>query len=81
VAHTLELDASRAIARINQLTHDSLVDFFRREVSAGNLTKGTSPEDLADYLLALQFGLGVMARNGADLETLDRVIECAVSKV
>jgi AcrR family transcriptional regulator len=77
----LPADASRAIARINQLTHDSLVDFFRREVSAGNLTKGTSPEDLADYLLALQFGLGVMARNGADLETLDRVIECAVSKV
>jgi AcrR family transcriptional regulator len=46
----LPADASRAIARINQLTHDSLVDFFRREVSA-------------------------------DLKTLDRVIECAVSKV
>ena len=77
----LPADASRAIARINQLTHESLVDFFRREVSAGNLAKGTSPEDLADYLLALQYGLGVMARNGTDLETLDRVIECAVSKV
>ncbi|MDJ0751134.1 MAG: TetR/AcrR family transcriptional regulator [Woeseiaceae bacterium] len=77
----LPANASQAIARINQLTHDSLVDFFRREISAGNLANGTSPENLADYLLALQFGLGVMGRNGTDLDTLDRVIECAVSKV
>ena len=77
----LPANASQAIARINQHTHESLVDFFRREVSAGNLAKGTAPEDLAGYLLALQYGLGVMARNGTDLETLDRVIECAVSNV
>ncbi len=77
----LPANASQAIARINQLTHDSFVDFFRREVSAGNLAKETSPEDLADYLLALQYGLGVMARKGTDLGTLDRVIECAVSNV
>jgi hypothetical protein len=32
-------------------------------------------------MLAMQDGLGVLARNGAKRETLDRVIEYAVAKI
>ena len=77
----LPAGALEAIAQINEQTQTSLVDFFRHEVSLGNLPKGTSPEDLANYMLAMQYGLGVMARNGAKRETLDRVIEYAVTKI
>ena len=73
--------ALEAITQINEQTQISLVDFFRQEISAGNLPKGTCAEDLANYMLAMQYGLGVMARNGAKRETLDRVIECAVTKI
>ena len=73
--------ALEAITQINEQTQMSLVDFFRHEISVGNLPKGTSAEDLANYMLAMQYGLGVMARNGAKRETLDRVIEYAVTKI
>jgi hypothetical protein len=36
-------------------------------------------EVLADYLLALQYGLAVMARNRTKREILDKVIEFAVA--
>ena len=73
--------ALEAITRINEQTQISLVDFFRHEITNGSLPKGTSPADLANYMLAMQYGLGVMARNGAKRETLDRVIEYAVTKI
>jgi hypothetical protein len=37
----------------------------------------TTPEVLADYLLTLQFGLALMARDGIEKERLDRVIRHA----
>jgi AcrR family transcriptional regulator len=77
----LPAGALEAITRINEQTQISLVDFFRNEISVGNLPTGASAEDLANYMLAMQYGLGVMARNGAKRETLDRVIEYAVTKI
>jgi AcrR family transcriptional regulator len=71
--------ASRAIAKINQLTRGSLIDFFRHEASAGNLGDAGSPEVLADYLLTLQYGLAVMGRNRVRSEHLEAVIEYAVA--
>jgi AcrR family transcriptional regulator len=77
----LPAGALEAINRINEQTQISLVDFFRHEISVGNLPKGASAEDLANYMLAMQYGVAVMARNGANRETLDRVIEYAVTKI
>jgi AcrR family transcriptional regulator len=75
----LPAGASEAVAKINDLTLSSFIDFFRHEVSAGNLADTHSAEALADYLLTLQYGLAVMARKGAKREDLDAVIECAVA--
>jgi AcrR family transcriptional regulator len=76
----LPAGASRAVARINQLTRSSLVDIFRHEASAGDLGDASSPEVLADYLLTLQYGLAVMARDRAKRKALDAVIDYAVAK-
>jgi AcrR family transcriptional regulator len=76
----LPTGASQVVAKINQLTRSTLVDFFRHEASAGNLADTSSAEVLADYLLTLQYGLAVMARNRAKLEILDNVIEFAVAE-
>lgn len=75
----LPAGASQAVAKINQRTRSTLIDFFRHEVSAGNLADTSSVEVLADYLLALQYGLAVMARNRTKRENLDKVIEFAVA--
>ena len=76
----LPASASQAVSKINQLTRNTLVDFFRQEASVGNLTSGSSAEVLADYLLTLQYGLAVMARNKAKRKLLEGVIEHAVAK-
>ena len=76
----LPAGVSQAVAKINQLTRKTLIDFFRQEASTGTLGKTNSPDVLADYILTLQYGLAVMARNGANRKVLDDVIEYAVSK-
>jgi AcrR family transcriptional regulator len=76
----LPAGVSQAVAKINQLTRKTLIDFFRQEASTGTLGKTNSPDVLADYILTLQYGLAVMARNGANRKILDDVIEYAVSK-
>ena len=76
----LPAGVSQAVSKINQLTRKTLIDFFRQEASDGTLAVTDSPEVLADYLLTLQYGLAVMARNRAKPKVLEDVIEYAVSK-
>lgn len=74
----LPAGATQAVAKINQLTRNALVDFFHQEALVGNVISGSSAEVLADYLLTLQYGLAVMARNKAKRKLLERVIEHAI---
>ena len=76
----LPTGASQAIVSINRLTRSILIDFFHHEASAGHLTNTGSAEVLADYLLTLQYGLAVMARNKVKRETLESIIEYAVAE-
>jgi len=75
----LPSNALQAITNINQLTNNVLVDFFSTEKTQGNITSNRSAEELADYLLTLQYGLAVMARSGAKLSELKKVIGTAIS--
>lgn len=75
----LPAEASRTVEGINQQTRETFVEFFRHEASAGSLGNVESAEVLADYLLTIQYGLAVMARTNAKLESLEKVIEHAVS--
>ena len=71
----LPSDASQAILKINEGTKSSLTAFFTSEIAAGNVTSERSPAVLANYILSLQFGLAVMARNGAKLAELNEIIK------
>jgi len=76
----LPSSAHQAIIKINDITKSTLVEFFNAEKAKGNISSECSPLMMANYLLTLQFGLAVMARNGAGLEELDGVIKHSISK-
>ncbi|WP_415906588.1 TetR/AcrR family transcriptional regulator [Neptuniibacter sp. QD72_48] len=73
-------DASQTIFKINEVTKHSLTEFFNKEMSEGNLTSERSPAMLANYILSLQFGLSVMARNGASLTELKEIIKVSTDQ-
>ena len=71
---------SQSVAKINQTTRKTFIEFFGQEAAtSGSRTNEDSTQVLADYLLTLQYGLAVMARNGVKQKALDDVIEYAVS--
>ncbi len=72
-------DAVQTIYKINGASIDAFVSFFDDEQMKGNIVSTASSEVLADYLLALQFGLAVLARNGAKRDRLKLVIDHALS--
>lgn len=78
-SHCLPSDAAHAITEINAETIKAFIGFFANEEQQGNLTSTSSPEVLASYLLTLQYGLAVMARNGTKRNILDKVIEHSIS--
>jgi hypothetical protein len=39
-----------------------------------------APNTLAKYLLTLQFGLAITARNGSDMEELEEVINVSIGQ-
>jgi AcrR family transcriptional regulator len=69
--------AEETILSINTASTKAFVSFFRDEQSKGHIESSASPEVLADYLLGLQFGLAVMARNGIKRARLERMIDHA----
>jgi AcrR family transcriptional regulator len=71
-------NAAKNISAMNQQTVISLTDFFQKEQQKGNLNDKFSPNTLANYLLTLQFGLAVSARNGSDMEELEEVINFSI---
>ena len=77
----LPADAVQTVLSINTASTEAFVSFFRDEQSKGNLETTTSPEVLADYLLTLQFGLAVMARDRVEEERLEEVIRHAVGTI
>ena len=68
------------ISAMNQQTVISLTDFFEKEQQKGNLNEKLSSNTLANYLLTLQFGLAISARNGSDMEELEEVINFSIGQ-
>jgi len=64
---------------INTLTLLTLTEFFEKEQQRGNLQNKRSAKAVANYLLTLQFGLAVSARNGSNIEDLTEVINVSLN--
>ncbi len=75
----LPADAVHAVAHINEASINAFINFFKNEQEKENISLTSTPEALADFLLTLQFGLAVMARNGVKHDRLKQIISHAVS--
>ncbi|AEF54428.1 TetR/AcrR family transcriptional regulator [Marinomonas posidonica] len=75
----LTAETKQAVEKINSDSKNAFIDFFEKEKRKGNITSTSSPEALADYLMATQFGIAVLARNKATPQQLQHVIENAVA--
>lgn len=67
---------SNQVTDINQQSLAFLQAFFEQEKAASNV-EGNA-QTMANYLLTLQFGLAVAARNGSDMTELDNTIALSV---
>ncbi len=77
----LPQQAVDSILQINGASIQGLIEVLEDEKAQGKLDADTSVEQLADYLLTLQFGLAVMARNGATLDRLKQVIQTGLASI
>ena len=73
-------NCAKTINSINQQTILTLTEFFEKEQQVENLIEGTSPDTLANYLLTLQFGLAISARNGSSIEELKAVVNFSIGQ-
>ena len=80
VGDCLPDNATKNISAMNQQTVISLTTFFEKEQQEGNLNEKCSAKTLANYLLTLQFGLAISARNGSNMEELIEVIDFSIGK-
>ena len=71
-------NSTALINTVNQRTLITLANFFEKEQQTGSLSDEHSPKVLANYLLTLQFGLAVSARNGSTIEELKEVVNLAL---
>jgi len=78
--HCLPENSAKNINAINQQTIFTLTDFFEKEQQVGNLIEGNSSNAIANYLLTLQFGLAVSARNGSNMEDLKEVVNFSIGQ-
>ena len=79
--YCLPENSATSINAINQQTIITLTDFFEKEQQVGNLIDGNSSNAIANYLLTLQFGLAVSARNGSNLEDLKEIVNFSIDQL
>jgi AcrR family transcriptional regulator len=77
---SLPENSATNINGINQQTILTLTDFFEKEQQVGNLIDENSPNTIANYLLTLQFGLAISARNGSNMEELKEIVNFSIGQ-
>lgn len=70
----------QVIQKTNSETLTALRQFLEKEQDLGHLNAVHSPETVANYILTLQFGLAVAAKNGSDFEALQQTIYLATAQ-
>lgn len=59
----------------------TLIAIFSKEQKQGALPQETDVEQLTSYVIAVLYGIGVLAKNGATMKTLQPVIKIAVKTI
>jgi hypothetical protein len=71
--------ANDLISELNGMAIERLSDFFAREQAQGTIRSDSSPHALALYLISVNSGMAVLARNGATPSELDEMIDHVVA--
>jgi AcrR family transcriptional regulator len=67
------------LTNIREETQQYLTAFFAQEQESGTISRQSSPKSLALYLMSINSGMAVLARNGATQDELDEIIEHVVT--
>ena len=73
--------ANDLISEFNTMARSQLTDFFAQEQAKGTLNSQSSPDTLALYLMSINSGMAVLARNGATPAELSQMIEHVVASL
>ncbi|MCU7931847.1 MAG: TetR/AcrR family transcriptional regulator [Candidatus Thiodiazotropha sp. (ex Codakia rugifera)] len=71
-------EITMTLNNIERENKKALVVLFGREKAIGNLPKGSDVNQLATYLLAVLYGIGVLAKNGNAKHSLRAVADVSV---
>lgn len=66
------------LAEARRATTEAVRERLRRGIADGDLAPDTDVEGLATYVMTVQYGMSLQARDGADLATLLAVVERAM---
>ena len=81
VGHNIPDEARTTLENLNTLVQSSLIDFFTDEIEKGHLSKDKSAASIGNYILSLQMGLAVMARNGIKRDELKDIVELSIENL
>ena len=74
-------DITSALNSIGRENEKALTAFLDKEQAIGNLPKDTDANQLATYLMAVLYGIGVLAKNGNSAESLRTVADVSVQTI
>ena len=71
-------EITRSVNGMKGDNEKKLMAFFRKEREQGALSRDSDVEQMTSYVIAVLFGIGVLAKNGASMKSLQPIIEFAV---
>lgn len=71
-------EITRSVNGMKGDNEKKLMAFFRKEQKQGTLSKDSNVEQMASYVIAVLYGIGVLAKNGAAMKSLQPIIDLAV---
>jgi len=74
-------EISKMLDKIKKNHNDFYIDFFNKEQAQGRLNKKHDVKKITSYLIAVIYGMGVLASSGASIKSLNDIIDIAITNV
>jgi len=72
---------TKTLAEIKNNHNDFFIDFFNNEQTLNRLSKKHDVTQITAYIVAVMYGMGVLAGSGASTESLNGIIDIAVNNI
>jgi len=74
-------EIAKTLAKIKKSQSDFLIDFLNKEQIQGRLNKKHDVTKITSYVIAVIYGMGVLAGSGTSIESLSDIIDIAVTNI